>query len=80
MEEVIKVEDCVKEIGDYNIPIYNAIIIPNNATNGDVVKAMFPVQCKNMGNENNGIVVDFYGDLHTFDKDWWNAPYKKGEE
>ena len=31
------------------------IEIPNNATNGDVIKALFP------------------------EKDWWNAPYKKGE-
>ena len=57
----------------------NAIVIPDNATNGDVIKAIFPICCSNMGNLDNGIVVDFVGDLHTFNKDWWNAPYKKGE-
>jgi len=35
MEEVIKVEDCGENIGDYDIPIHNAIIIPRGATNGE---------------------------------------------
>ena len=44
-------------------PIKNGTPIPNNATNGDVIKAMFP-------NE-----YDFETD---FDAEWWNAPYQKG--
>jgi len=43
--------------------IKNGTPIPDNATNGDVIKAMFP-------NEN-----DFETD---FDAEWWNAPYQKG--
>jgi len=43
--------------------IANGTPIPDNATNGDVIKAMFP-------NEN-----DFETD---FDAEWWNAPYQKG--
>ena len=42
-------------------PTVNAIPIPENATNGDMIKAMFP-------NE-----PDFEYD---FFRDWWNAPYK----
>lgn len=43
--------------------IKNGTPIPDNATNGDVIKALFP-------NEH-----DFETD---FDEDWWNAPYQKG--
>ena len=44
--------------------IKNGTILPDNATNGDVIEAMFP-------NEH-----DFETD---FDEDWWNAPYQKGD-
>ena len=43
--------------------INNGTPIPDNATNGEVIKALFP-------NEH-----DFETD---FDETWWNAPYKKG--
>lgn len=47
---------------------HNAIIIPKCATNGEVIKAIFPnellTSITNMG----------------FNKDWWNAPYKKEVE
>lgn len=60
-------------------PPVNLIEIPRGATNGDMIKAMFPKCCSNMGNFDNGIVVDFMGDLHSFDTDFWNAPYKRGD-
>ena len=41
--EFCKVEDCKPNVGDHNIPIHNAIIIPEDATNGDVIKIMFPL-------------------------------------
>ena len=55
----------------------NIIEIPDNATNGDVIKAVFPE-------------TKIYDDIYVmhigigrtdmnFRKDWWNAPYKKGE-
>jgi hypothetical protein len=43
--------------------IQNGTPIPDNATNGDVINALFP-------NEH-----DFETD---FDEEWWNAPYRKG--
>lgn len=43
--------------------IQNGTPIPDNATNGDVLKAIFP-------NE-----YDFETD---FDEEWWNSPYQKG--
>lgn len=62
----------------------NIIEIPNNATNGDVIKAMFP-NLEWIGNDRN---VDFYyldsdtpyaPHLSTF-QSWWNAPYKREGE
>ena len=65
-----------------------AIPIPANATNGDMIKAMFP---------NAKIVRGLYGisgtplmclnlgtgyDVHemSFVEDWWNAPYRAESE
>ena len=56
--------------------IDNGTPIPDNITNGDVIKAMFP----------NGTTAKFCTFLrfidgeHYFDcsEDWWNAPYQKG--
>ena len=51
-----------------------AIPIPDNATNGDMIKAMFP-----------NVPVKIFEDMNTvifgnaqFDLEWWNAPYKRG--
>lgn len=52
-------------------PTVNAIPIPNNATNGDVIKAMFP----NEGLYEQGKACIYYG-MMRFDTDWWNAPYE----
>lgn len=55
----------------------DTIELPENPTNGDMVKAIFNVEvvddfCKSVGiklNDSNYV---------QFNKDWWNAPYKKG--
>lgn len=64
----------------------NAIIIPDNATNGDVVKLMFPdaeIQ-PIMGyfdkDELLGYRVYLGGRSQDYLLDWWNAPYKKEVE
>ena len=42
------------------------VLIPDNATNGDVIKALFPqLEC------------DYW--CPRFADDWWNAPYKAGK-
>ena len=53
--------------------------IPDNATNGDVIKAMFDVTEEHFYDEDR--MVDVYGldrtdDPSTFYADWWNSPYK----
>lgn len=54
------------------------INIPEGATNGDVIKAVFPnYECREY--QSYVIIVTPYGNI-SFWKDWWNEPYKAGEE
>ena len=41
----------------------NGFIFPENATNGDMIKALFP--CEDLEED--------------FDSEWWNSPYKRGD-
>ena len=59
----------------------NAIIIPEDATNGDVIKAMFPnVEVDNAEVELGGKYITLWLNKNKWediDYDWWNALYKK---
>ena len=56
------------------------VIIPDNATNGDMIKALF--DCKVVEETHSTYVVNMGKDYFwkNFEKSWWNAPYKKGEQ
>ena len=61
--------------------VRNGTPIPDNATNGGVIKAMFDTTEEHFYDEDR--MVDVYGldrsdDPSTFYADWWNAPYQKG--
>ena len=62
----------------------NAIIIPEGATNGDVIKAMFPNAETWVEFDSNGDVMRFdiaeNSTLECFNLKWWNAPYKTKSE
>lgn len=89
MAEVIKVEDCGENIGDYDIPIHNAIIIPKGATNGDMIKAIFDIPDSEIDEGLSTTYIytskrvlkggsqDYLRKRITFCRDWWNAPYKR---
>ena len=60
-----------------------AIPIPDNATNGDVIKALFPSwkveHVRKMSGMNRyECGIDSINHISFYD-DWWNAPYKRGE-
>ena len=66
----------------YSVKLHNTILngtpIPDNATNGEVIKAMFGVKEVDMSNT---YCVHFPGEedySHYFFKGWWNASYRKG--
>ena len=61
----------------------NGTPIPDNATNGEVIKTMFDTTEEHFYDEDR--MVDVYGldrsdDPSTFYADWWNAPYQKGDK
>ena len=60
----LSIKTCIEKIA-------NGTPIPNNATNGDIIKAMFP----NLVNSNLDLV-----DVLNNAKSWWDAPYKRGDE
>lgn len=56
----------------------NAIPIPDGATNGDMIMAMFPNVEANVFVKEVGVKgLDTYS---TFTKKWWDAPYEGGKE
>lgn len=72
-----------------NLPIkheskpYLMIPLPDGATNGDMIKALFP---DSEVAETQGLVPKVCFESHSgeqcisfFDTSWWNSPYKKGD-
>lgn len=59
-----------------------AIIIPDNATNGDMIMVMFPsIKIRWMSQSHIGVTFRDNQDYITeFELDWWNAPYEKEVE
>lgn len=57
--------------------------IPDNPTNGDMIMAMFPNSLRSDYFE-NGLTFIYLQDEKESEmvvsEDWWNAPYKRGEE
>lgn len=59
--------------------IKNGVVISDNATNGDIVKALFPHYDIEI-DEHKGYVRIFYDDFYTtYPLRWWNTPYKAGD-
>jgi len=58
--------------------VSKGVAIPESATNGDVIKAMFPdVKIRWITQTKIGVTFINNQDYITeFDAKWWNAPYK----
>lgn len=62
----------------------NAVIIPDKATNGDMIKAMFPnLECVGERADTKSYILEpddlFSPKLIAFNG-WWNAPYEGGKK
>lgn len=66
-----------KEIID-SLPTVNAIVIPDNATNGDVIKALFPKADIDGRHKEVYVVID--DEVLDFSENWWFAHYKENKE
>jgi hypothetical protein len=59
-------------------PCDGVVLIPKNATNGDMIKAMFPNAKASVFVKGVGVKgLDTYS---VFTKKWWNSPYEGGKE
>jgi len=62
--------------------ICNGVILPDNATNGYVIKALFPsatvYSYKESYDMYSDVVICPQNSMLSADRDWWNAPYKGG--
>lgn len=78
-EERESINNYIKSISQ------KVITIPDGATNGDVIKALFPnaeiirgqIKGENVDRihlRNNGLL------MASFYEDWWNAPYQEGDK
>lgn len=68
-------------------PTIQAIPISDNATNGDVMKVIFPnIEANEVKTDTGGYIEVKYldttdkCDATAFRKNWWNALYKRGSE
>lgn len=80
-----KINSCKRKVEEnysswYDDLIAGATEIPENATNGDIMKLMFP---SNVVKEIAGdciMVIDSCEDRHYYSKKWWNARYGGSED
>lgn len=86
-EEVYKIicdkyDTFPKEMKEWGLEaIKNCTPIPDNATNGEIIKTIFDTTEEHFYDEDR--MVDVYGldrsdDPSTFYADWWNASFQKG--
>jgi hypothetical protein len=60
-------------------PLVSAIPIPEGATNGDMIKAMFPnIECRKDELGNVFIISSAQLGYIALRESWWNTPYKGG--
>lgn len=73
--DIEDMQDVIYALRDY--PSFPAIPIPEGATNGDVIKALFPrIKIKKFPTFLRVIEGEEYIPM-TYD--WWNSPYKRGD-
>lgn len=96
MQIVIEISDhlykCLQKRIELNVSsevdqiIAKGTPLPENATNGDVIKALFPNAIYTHVNKLSGMNfmrvkgLDAFGFDTDFYDEWWNAPYKAESE
>lgn len=70
-------DEVMKRVEAFEMAIEALKLIPDNATNGEVIKALFP-KWEQLNDNHvwlNGDLDDFTHIAYT--TDWWKAPYRK---
>lgn len=76
----VKYDDMVNCVN--GMPSVEAIPIPKGATNGDILRTIFPKAKHELQKfyEEDTIVFDLDGFYMRISSDWWNSPYKENIE
>lgn len=83
--EPYMLQNPTEAVGEIDIPItheskpYLMVPMPDNATNGDMIKAVFDVTEVRQLDCCAFIDTSDDANLRVY-KDWWNAPYKRRSE
>ena len=77
-EQLMEVNKSIEEWGLENVE--NVILIKNGATNGDVIKVLYPNADIEIHNITVYVIFDMRSNVISFNLDWWNAPYKRSWE
>ena len=68
-------------IDSFDRVVDDVIVIPKGATNGDIIKAIFPNYHAQVSSCSASLYYDgtekYAGSWIRFDSEWWNAPYKE---
>ena len=75
------------DLGTGELAIKNGVVLPDNATNGDIIKAMYPkgkVRREDSWTHDRTVFSfpdgSYFGAECRFNTDWWNESYKGGQE
>lgn len=69
-------DEVMKRVEAFEMAIEALKLIPDNATNGEVIKALFP-KWQQLNGDHVWLSCDLDDFTHiAYTPDWWNAPYK----
>lgn len=71
-------EKALREV--FELATVEAIPIPDNATNGEVIMKVTGEYYLTTSNRCETIEIEIGGRQVEFDGKWWNTPYKESEE
>jgi len=77
-EQMVNMIKCIPEV--------EAVEIKDNATNGDMIKTLYPTMTEKDGLYNHDFVEMYFDDdIHNgsylrVNRVWWNSPYKTESE
>lgn len=73
---IMSKDECTIEEMLEDASAVQAIPIPEGATNGDMIKALFPSDANELDMSKLHLMYDGLDYIKEFRKDWWNAPYR----
>ena len=74
---------CDEPCTELALAVRNGTVLPDNLTNGDMIKALFPtadIATNDKLGEAGTVFVHHKDNITIFHLDWWNAPYREDDD